>query len=391
MSRIASRSLFLFAATLLFCLLQAPFPAEAAVSAGSVRGTVTGPDGKPLGGVPLLLRNDISGFHAETRTDKDGRFLFFNVPFNPYELHVEVQGFQTQHIKLDVHSVAPLDVPVTLALQAVAENVKVEAEGAATVLETDSPSSHLDIDKSFIEHAPAANPSRGMESLIVQTPGFAQDENGRYHFQGAHSEQSYVVDGQPISDQIGITFSNSIDPRILQSAEVIYGNVPAEYGEKIAAVINLTTKSGLGQGAIKGDVHAGAASFNTYDAGASAGGGSSRFGYYFSLDGSESDRFLDPPNFDNLQNHGDTERLFFRLDLANEGSTNSSSLLRASRQDQPGRAEHLLPAVHRHGQPRRDERLEREPGMASDPLRDGLSRHDPLRAKRPLHVLRLAQ
>jgi hypothetical protein len=296
------------------------------------------PDAKPMGGVPLVLRNDITGFSANTRTDKDGRFLFFNVPFNPYELHVEVQGFQTQHIKLDVRSTAPLEVPVALALEAVTAAVKVEAEAGAAVLETDSSTSHVDIDKSYIEHAPAANPSRGMEALIFQTPGFAHDENGRYHFQGAHSEQSYVVDGQPISDQIGITFSNSVDPRILQSAEVIYGNVPAEYGEKIAAVINLTTKSGLGSGAFKGDARGGAARFNAYDAGVSGGGGSARFGYFGSIDGSKSDRFLDPPNFDNLQNHGDTERVFLRLDLATEGSTNAfriSGLVGRTKRDVP--------------------------------------------------------
>ena len=325
----------LAAAVLGLAFLLAGGRAQAA-AAGSIRGTVSGPDGNPMGGVPLLLRNDITGFHEEARTDKDGRFQFFNIPFNPYELHIEVQGFQTQHLKLDVRSTAPLDVPVTLALQGVSEKVSVEA--GAAVLETDSSQSHVDIDKSFIEHAPAANPSRGMEALIVQTPGFAQDENGRYHFQGAHSEQSYVVDGQPISDQIGITFSNSIDPGILQSAEVIYGNVPAEYGEKIAAVINLTTKSGLGRGAFKGDVHAGAARFNTYDGGVSAGGGSSRFGYYFSIDGSQSDRFLDPPNFDNLTNHGDTERLFFRTDLANADLADTfrfSGLLGRTRRDVP--------------------------------------------------------
>ncbi len=311
------------AALMLLCLVSVPRPAGAAVAAGTVRGTVVGPDQKPMGGVALVLRNAITGFQAEARTDRDGKFAFFNVPFNPYELHVEVQGFQTQHIAVDVRSTAPLEIPVALALQSVSEKVNVEAEQPAAVLETDSSQSHVDIDKSFIEHAPAANPSRGMESLIVQTPGFAQDENGRYHFQGAHSEQSYVVDGQPISDQIGITFSNSIDPRILQSAEVIYGNVPAEYGEKVAAVINLTTKSGLGTGAIKGDARAGAARFNTYDAGVSAGAGSNRFGYYFSVDGSKSDRLLDPPNFDNLNNHGDTERVFLRLDMANGNSTNS--------------------------------------------------------------------
>ena len=309
-----------------------------APSAGTVRGVVSGPDGKPLGGIELELRNGTTGFVAKIRSDAQGRFTFFNVPFNPYELHIEAQGFEPQHLDLDVRSALPVERNTQLSLEKVSAIVQVSAEAPAAQLETDSSQSHIDIDKSFIEHAPAANPSRGMESLIVQTPGFTQDENGRYHFQGAHSEQSYIVDGQPISDQIGITFSNSIDPRILQSAEVIYGNVPAEYGEKIAAVINLTTKSGLGQGAIKGDVHAGAARFKTYDVGASAGGGSSRFGYYFSIDGSKSDRFLDPPNFDNLHNHGDTERAFLRLDLANQGSTSAlriSGLLGRTRRGVP--------------------------------------------------------
>lgn len=295
----------------------------AAAAAGIVRGTVLGPDGKPLAGVPLILRNGVTGFEAKTRTDDGGKFSFFNVPFNPYELHIESQGFESQHLTLDVRSAIAIERNVTLAVQAVSESVQVSAEASVAQLETDSSQSHVDIDKSFIEHAPSANPSRGMEALIVQTPGFAQDENGRYHFQGAHSEQSYIVDGQPISDQIGVTFSNSIDPRILQSAEVISGNVPAEYGEKIAAVINITTRSGLGQGSIKGEVRGGAAQFNTYDAGASAGGGTDRFGYYFSIGTAESDRFLDPPNFDNLNNHGDTERLFLRLDFADEGSRNA--------------------------------------------------------------------
>jgi hypothetical protein len=324
-----------FAFSIGFLFSAASFGAP---SAGTVRGVVSGPDGKPLGGIELALRNGTTGFEAKTRSDAQGRFAFFNVPFNPYELHVEAQGFEPQHLDIDVRSTLPVERNAQLSLEKVSATVRVSAEAPAAQLETGSSSPHVDIDKSFIEHAPAANPSRGMEALVVQTPGFAQDENGRYHFQGAHSEQSYVVDGQPISDQIGITFSNSIDPRILQSAEVIYGNVPAEYGEKIAAVINLTTKSGLGQGALKGDVHVGAAKFKTYEVGASAGGGSSRFGYYFSVDGSKSDRLLDPPNFDNLHNHGDTERAFFRLDFASPDSSSSvrfSGLIGRTSRDVP--------------------------------------------------------
>jgi len=110
-----------------------------------------------------------------------------------------------------------------------------------------------------------------MEQIVTSTPGFAKDENGRFHFQGAHSQSQYVIDGQTISDQTGATFSNSIDPGIAQSIEVIYGNVPAEYGEKIGAVMNLNTKSGLGSEGFKGDVFVGASKFATYDAGSRSG------------------------------------------------------------------------------------------------------------------------
>src|SRR5262249_25762151 len=156
--------------------------------------------------------------------------------------------------------------------------------------------SHVDIDKSYIAKAPAAVASRAMEQLVTSTPGFAKDENGRFHFQGAHSQSEYVVDGQTISDQTGVTFSNSIDPGIAQGIEVIYGNVPAEFGEKIGAVINLTTKSGLGSGAAKTEAYAGLSNFATFEAGTSVGGGSQTFGYFASVNASKSHRFVDPVN-----------------------------------------------------------------------------------------------
>ncbi len=146
-------------------------------------------------------------------------------------------------------------------------------EPTAAQLETDTSMSHIDIDKSYIQRAPAPVASRAMEEIVISTPGFSKDENGRYHFQGAHSQGEFVVDGQTISDQTGVTFSNSIDPGIAQSLEVIYGNVPAEYGEKIGAVINMVTRSGLGSGGFKGDVHGAYSRFDTYEAGANLGGG----------------------------------------------------------------------------------------------------------------------
>jgi len=289
-------------------------------TAGSVAGHVVGPDDRPMSGITLVLRNDITGFNASALTGRDGAFKFFNVPFNPYELHVEVQGFKTVNQQVEVRSIVVRELTIKLDIAPVTAAVSVEAEPTAVQLETDTSMSHLDIDKSYIARAPATVASRAMEQIITATPGFSKDENGRFHFQGAHSQGEYVIDGQIISDQTGATFSNSIDPGIAQSMEVIYGNVPAEFGEKIGAVINLTTKSGLGSGGVKGEAFAGGSRFGTYEGGASLGFGNDRFGLYASVNGSQSDRFLDPVNFDNLHNQGDTARGFLRLDWAPDSS-----------------------------------------------------------------------
>jgi len=304
------------AGILLFVLIAVAVPASAATS-GSVKGRVFGPDGQGMPAVTLQLRNDITGFKADTTSGPDGSYQFFNVPFNPYVLHVDTQSFQPIHRAVEVRSAVPLQVDINLKLIGISESVTVTAEQTSAQLETDSSTSHVDVDKSYIARAPATVSSRAMEELITATPGFAKDENGRYHFQGFHSQGQFVIDGQTVSDQTGVTFSNSIDPGIAQSLEVIYGNVPAEYGEKIGAVINLATKSGLSS-PFHGDVYGGGARYATYEGGASLGGGSRRFGAYASVNGSWSDRFLDPVNPDNLHNHGNTQRGFLRLDYAGD-------------------------------------------------------------------------
>lgn len=186
----------------LFALLLAPAVAQATLSAGAVRGRVSGPDGGALPGVAVVLRNDITGFRDEAVTTADGTFAFFDVPFNPYEVHVDLTGFRPVHRPVDVRSSVAPEVAIVLELASRQEAVSVEA--TAGQLESGSASSHVDVDKSYIARAPAAIASRAMDELVASTPGFAKDENGRFHFQGFHSQSMFVIDGQTISDQTGI-------------------------------------------------------------------------------------------------------------------------------------------------------------------------------------------
>ena len=261
-------------------------------------------------GATLVLSNSVTGYRLRIRSDAKGAYAFQNVPFNPYHLDVQAPGLQPAHLDLDVHSQLPLAVPVALkpesAVVVVEENLR---------LVEDHPSTHLDIDKSAIERTPAAVQSRAMEGILLATPGFIADENGRFHFRGSHGQMTYVVDGIPVSDQLHATFSNSLDPSQVESLEVITGGISAEFGGKPVVVVNVNTKSGLGApNGFEGEASFGAARFGTAEAGFSARGGKADFGWFVSASASESDRFLDPVNFENLHNHGTTGRIFTRFD-----------------------------------------------------------------------------
>jgi len=292
----------------------------AAAFAGQVRGHIVGSDGKPLPGATVTLSNDLLGYSQTTVAEADGTFRFLNVPDNPYHLLASLDQFRDAHVDVDVRGSLPVDKTLTL-LAAFGETTTVTADKEAVALETDDSSSHVDIDKSLIQRMPAAVASRAFEQIVLSAPGFSQDENGRYHFQGGHSQQLLVIDGQPIGDQVGVTFSNSLNPAIAQEMEIVTGGIAAEYGEKANGVINLTTRSALGQNGWKGDAGLGAARFSTLEGSVAVGHGNAKSGLFLNLDGSRSDRFLDPVSFDDLHNHGTTRRGFLRYDLAPDNAS----------------------------------------------------------------------
>jgi hypothetical protein len=122
------------------------------------------------------------------------------------------------------------------------------------------------------------------------------------------------VDGQPITDQQSKVFSNQIPLDSIQSMEVIAGAPPAEFGGKTSLVIDVTTRSGQGMTTPHGSVTTEYGSFGTSNLGFNLGYGGKNWGNFVAVNGLNSGRFLDPPEFVVMHDKGNEENLFDRVD-----------------------------------------------------------------------------
>ena len=157
---------------------------------------------------------------------------------------MNANGFAAFAQDVEVRSVVPTTMEISLKLGTVEQTVNVVSGG--DLLEND-PTFHSDLDRNSFARLPLESASSSVSSLVtLTTPGIAADSNGLFHGLGDHAENSFSVDGQPITDQQSKVFSNQIPSSSIQSLEVISGAPPAEFGDKTSLVIKVTTRSGQG-------------------------------------------------------------------------------------------------------------------------------------------------
>ncbi|MGB8542522.1 MAG: TonB-dependent receptor [Candidatus Acidiferrales bacterium] len=304
------RKRFWIPAALCFLILFAARGVQA--QSASISGTVTDPSGGVVPNANVTIHNPVSGYERSTSTDGAGNFNFPNVPFNPYHMTVTANGFADFAEDVETRSAVPVDVKVILKLAGGSSTVTVEAGG--DLVENDS-TFHTDVDRALFEKLPLESQSSSLSSLVtLTTPGIAADSNGLFHGLGDHAENSFSVDGQPITDQQSKVFSNQLPVDAVQSLEVISGAPPAEFGDKTSVVIVATTRSGLGVTTPHGSVTASYGAFGSTSGGFDLAYGGQKWGNFISANGLNTGRFLDPPENSVMHDKGNEENIFDRVD-----------------------------------------------------------------------------
>jgi outer membrane receptor protein involved in Fe transport len=295
----------------LACLLLLPPTVAAQSNASIIRGIVTDKNNAVVAGATVQLINAVTRYSQTTTTDSQGAYRLIDVPFNDYLLTVEAKGFETTTREVKVHSNLAQQIDVQLGVAGVRQEVNVTAEPGLIEPEKTAPTTV--IDRNLIQRFPTSQPSRSAEEIIATAPGWTEDANGRLHARGIEYQVQYSLDGIPIYDTIADTFASAPDPRNFRSVEISTAYLPAEYGNKLAGIIAVTSRSGL-EIPTQGSVTLSGGSFSTFETAFDVGGHSRKFGYFASFAGSTTDRFLDPPAIDNFHNNGQAVKGYFKLD-----------------------------------------------------------------------------
>ncbi len=160
-----------------------------------------------------------------------------------------------------------------------------------------------------------------LNSVILQTPGVAQDSFGQLHVRGEHNGLQYRINGIILPEGISV-FGQTLDPRLAESVKLIDGALPAEYGNETGGIIDMQTKTGLfapgGQVGVYGGSH------GTVTPSFDYGGSSGSLNYFVSADYTSNGLGIESPDGSSDPLHDDTKQYHafaFVQDILNQNSS----------------------------------------------------------------------
>jgi len=172
---------------------------------------------------------------------------------------------------------------------------------------------------------------QGFSHLITSiVPGAASAPSGEFHIRGSHGQYTYYLDGAPLPQSVSGSFSDLIDPKNIETLRVLTGGFPAQYGNNLAAVFDVTARAGL-PGRPRGFAQQLGEGNSTYDSTVQFGGGSPRFQYFLSGVRNFTNRQLDPVTQDPLHDAGNNSVAFGKFDYS--AGANDKVILDTARTD----------------------------------------------------------
>ena len=236
-------------------LIITPSAVHAAPQAvyGSIRGTITDSSGAVLPGVTVTITSKERNTSDTVVTDSDGVYRKERMLPGIYEVKADLQGFKQAILPSVIVNVdAQANADFSLSPGAVTESVEVVA--TSPLLKTDRADIATTFESKQITDLPVLD--RNFTKFILLTPGTQQQQWGHAASENPQGSTQTVVNGQSFSGtsyQLDGTDNRDpilgiivINPTLesIGETKITSQNYDAEFGQAVAGVVSVQTKSG---------------------------------------------------------------------------------------------------------------------------------------------------
>src|SRR5580704_8037370 len=285
---------------LMACVWFLALPAAAERDRGELQIEVRDPQGATLSASGEII-SEGNQFHLSFTIGDDGRFAAQDLAFGVYRLSVSHSGFVPAVQLVEIRSIVPQHLSLTLGLKPI--ETQMEVSETETLVDTTRTNEVYTVGAQTIGEQLSPQAGRGVIDVVDAQPGWLQEANGVLHPRGSEYDVQYVVDGLPMTENRSPGFAPPIESSDVESMRVMTAGFPAEYGRKLGGVVEVTSPKNNPMG-LHGEFEAEGGSFTT-----ASGSGAlfySTGGNRFSItgDGFHSDRYLDSPVLQNYTNVG---------------------------------------------------------------------------------------
>lgn len=233
-----------------------PSVAQQTMTSAALGGRVEDANGAALPGVVVTATNVETNQVKSSTTDDEGRYRFSYLPVGAYELKIEKSGFATLTRQLTLTVGQTLDVPLSLSVAGVAEDVQVSSADAPAVETARTQVAETVLPKD-VESLPLNG--RNFLDLALLLPGVSRTNTGsvqRFAETSAvpgtgisiagqrNLANSFVVDGASANDDSVELAGTYYSQEVIREFQVVTSGAVAEFGRASGGFVNIVTQSG---------------------------------------------------------------------------------------------------------------------------------------------------
>lgn len=230
--------------------------AQQTVTSATLGGRVADANGATMPGAVVTATNVETNQSKTSTTDDEGRYRFSYLPVGDYELKVEKSGFATLTRQLTLTVGQALEVPLSLSVAGVAEDVQVNSSNAPAVETARTQVAETVLPKD-VESLPLNG--RNFLDLALLLPGVSRTNTGNVQRFAETSAvpgtgisiagqrnlaNSFIVDGASANDDSVELAGTYYSQEVIREFQVVTSGAVAEFGRASGGFVNIVTQSG---------------------------------------------------------------------------------------------------------------------------------------------------